>query len=61
MNNGFWDLDPEERGAAYYRAEQETGRSFWDLSPEERGRYYDRSGGTADAFETTREIAEGGN
>lgn len=43
MNDGFWDLPVEDRGAAYDRAEQETGRSFWDLEPEERGYYYDRA------------------
>lgn len=40
-NSGFWDLDPEERGSAYDKAEEETGQSFWDLSAEERGYYYD--------------------
>jgi hypothetical protein len=41
VNGGFWDLTPEERGAAYDKAEQETGQNFHDLSAEERGRYYD--------------------
>lgn len=44
MNGGFWDLDPEERGYWYDKAEEETGSSFWDLSPEERGSYYERAG-----------------
>ena len=43
MNNGFWDLDPEDRGAIYDRAERDTGMSFHDLSPEERGYYYDQA------------------
>jgi phage gp46-like protein len=45
MNDGFWDLDPEERGYWYDRAEEETGSSFWDLSPEERADYYERAAG----------------
>lgn len=45
MNNGFWDLDVDERGAAYDAAYRETGvKNFFDLSAEERGYYYDRYG-----------------
>lgn len=43
MNAGFWDLDPQDRGAIYDKAERETGESFWDLSPEDRGYYYERA------------------
>jgi hypothetical protein len=39
----FHDLDPEERGYWYDKAEQETGMSFYDLPAEERGHYYDRA------------------
>lgn len=45
MNNGFWDLDPEERGAIYDKAERETGKKFFDLSPEERADYHDQAAG----------------
>lgn len=42
MNNGFWDLEPDERAA---RAEAAMGRgevqNFFDLSPDERARCYD--------------------
>ena len=41
--NDFWDMDAEERGSTYRKAERETGMSFFDLSPEERGRYYDQA------------------
>lgn len=45
MNNGFWDLPAEDRGAAAYdAAERDTGMSFFDLPAEERGHYYDRYG-----------------
>ena len=40
MNNGFWDLSAEERGAVYDAAERSEGMSFFDLPAEERGRYY---------------------
>ena len=44
VNNGFWDLEPEDRGAVYEQAERDTGvSSFWDLSAEERGYYYDKA------------------
>jgi hypothetical protein len=43
VNGGFWDLDPEERGYWYDKAEAETGQNFWDLPAEERGYYYDRA------------------
>jgi hypothetical protein len=48
INDGFWDLTPEERGAAYEHAEEAAGMppgSFWDLTPEERGRAYERASG----------------
>ena len=41
MSDGFWDLTPSERGAAYEWAEREFGGSFHDLTPEERGAGYD--------------------
>jgi hypothetical protein len=44
INDGFWDLTPEERGAAYDYAEEQAGMppgSFWDLTPEERGAAYE--------------------
>lgn len=40
-NNGFWDLDPGERGARMDAACERGGVSnFFDLSPEERGTAY---------------------
>jgi hypothetical protein len=44
INNGFWDLPAEDRGAAYDAAERDTGMSFFDLPAEERADYYDRYG-----------------
>lgn len=42
INNGFWDLDPEERAARMESAcERGETVNFFDLSPEERGRAYD--------------------
>jgi hypothetical protein len=44
-NNGFWDLDAEDRGRAYDAAYQDTGvENFFDLPAEERGYYYDKYG-----------------
>jgi hypothetical protein len=37
----FFDLEPEERGAIYDRAEEEHGGSFFDLDPEIRASYYE--------------------
>jgi hypothetical protein len=44
MNNGFWDLPADERGAVYDAAERDTGSSFFDLPAEDRAHYYDRYG-----------------
>ena len=42
INNGFWDLDPEERAARMEAAsERNNGVAFFDLPPEERARAYD--------------------
>lgn len=52
MNNGFWDLSAEERGAIYDKAERDTGMSsFWDLDPEERGHYYDMADDERERFD----------
>lgn len=43
MNNGFWDLDAEDRGAIYDAAYRDTGvENFFDLPADERASYYDR-------------------
>ena len=41
VNDGFWDLSPSERGAAYEWAEERYGSDFWDCTPEERGSAYE--------------------
>ena len=42
INNGFWDLDPEERAIRMDAACDRGGVvSFFDLSPEERGAAYE--------------------
>lgn len=44
VNNGFWDLPPDERSALMESACERGGvTNFFDLSPEERGRAYDRA------------------
>ena len=49
MNDGFWDLDPEERGAIYDAAERETGyANFFDMPAELRGEYYARGASDGD-------------
>ena len=42
MNNGFWDLEPDERGARQEAAMERGGvQNFFDLPPAERSRCYD--------------------
>lgn len=42
MNNGFWDLEPDERAARQEAAiERGEVQNFFDLSPDERARCYD--------------------
>jgi hypothetical protein len=43
-NNGFWDLDPEERARIKDDICEQNGVvDFYDLPPEERARAYDRA------------------
>lgn len=49
VNNGFWDLDPEDRANAMESAcERGDVDNFFDLSPEERGQAYERATGGED-------------
>jgi len=44
INNGFWDLDADERAAIIESACDRAGiENFCDLSPEERSRAYEQS------------------
>jgi hypothetical protein len=46
VNNGFWDLPPDERAARMEAACERNGvENFFDLPPEERGRAYERNDG----------------
>lgn len=46
VNNGFWDLHPEDRASAMEAACQRgDSDNFFDLSPEERAEAYDRATG----------------
>lgn len=51
----FFDLPPEDRAAAYERAERDTGIPFFDLDPGERGRYYDAATEAAERYDRMRE------
>lgn len=46
INDGFWDLDPEDRAAAMQGAcDRADIDSFWDLPAEDRAAAYDRATG----------------